>query len=408
MIYGLSICSFLGCQSTPPTVSDIILIPNPNQNTPLVATLTFSTDKPARVTLKISDGKGSWSVLPGSEYKTDHSLMVLGLQPNTTHSITVSVIDDDENESVSEPLELTTDSLPENFPPLEVKTSQPEKMESGVTLFNLIRYTEDGLDRNYGLLLAVDAEGNVVWYYRADHGIGDARRLSNGNILYLYRRSSTAERIEGESGVAEIDMLGNIVQQWHPTGISRQVPKGSIPVNVDTFHHEIHEMPSGDFLVLSTEVRTYENYPSSATDPQGTRGPANVVGDVVTEFSNDGSVIHQWTLLDIVDPYRIGYGSIDSTFWNDTYADVVHSSVKDWAHANAVIYDARDNSFLVSLRHQDAVIKVNLETGDLVWILGNHDGWKPPWSSYLLSPRGELEWQFHQHTPMITPNGNIL
>ena len=80
----------------------------------------------------------------------------------------------------------------------------------------------------------------------------------------------------------------------------------------------------------------------------------------------------------------------------------------DWCHANAVAYDAGDDSILVSLRTQDCIVKFARATGELTWILGAHGNWKTPWSDKLLTPVGDLGWQFHQHDCSITPGGGIL
>lgn len=62
----------------------------------------------------------------------------------------------------------------------------------------------------------------------------------------------------------------------------------------------------------------------------------------------------------------------------------------DWCHANAVSHDPRDDSLLVSLRHQDCIIKIDRRSGDLVWILGDPGNWRAPWSDSLLRPVGDL------------------
>ena len=80
----------------------------------------------------------------------------------------------------------------------------------------------------------------------------------------------------------------------------------------------------------------------------------------------------------------------------------------DWCHANAIAYDAADDAILVSLRHQDCIIKFARSTGELKWILGTHANWKSPWSDKLLTPVGDLQWQFHQHDCSVTPTGTIL
>jgi arylsulfate sulfotransferase len=73
-----------------------------------------------------------------------------------------------------------------------------------------------------------------------------------------------------------------------------------------------------------------------------------------------------------------------------------------------VTYDPKDDAILVSVRCQDAVIKFSRSTGELTWILGDHGNWGPPWSDKLLTPQGELEWQYHQHNVTVTRDGGVM
>jgi hypothetical protein len=202
-------------------------------------------------------------------------------------------------------------------------------------------------------------------------------------------------------------MLGNIARQWHTTGIPKETPNGSIPVDVDTFHHDVQEMPSGNLLAISTEVRRFEEYPSSEDDPTAPPAPANVIGDVLVEFTRDGHIVRKWSLFDILDPYRISYGSLDAGFWSGAYTHL-EEPAKDWSHSNSVFFDPTDNSVVVSIRHQDAVIKFNWETGELDWILSLPGGWNPRLKQYLLWPVGDGLYPCHEHAAKITPNGTIL
>jgi hypothetical protein len=270
--------------------------------------------------------------------------------------------------------------------------SQPEKMEPGVTLFNLSSPRQSSL----GMLVAVNERGEVVWFYRSDRGIGDARRMSNGNLLFM-------EAV----GAAEIDMLGNVLRRWSPARATLvEGDSMSIPVATDMFHHELYEMPSGQFLTLSTELRMLSQYPSSETDPEAPPETADVAGDVLVEFRSDGTVQNQWSLLSILDPFRIGFGSLGGQ-WDLIYPEAVNGT-RDWSHANAIIHDPSDDSMIVSVRHQDAIVKIDHKTGNLIWILGEPGGWNPPWSRYLLRPAGDVQWPYHQHAPMITPRGTLL
>jgi hypothetical protein len=100
----------------------------------------------------------------------------------------------------------------------------------------------------------------------------------------------------------------------------------------------------------------------------------------------------------MLDPLRISY--LTFSFHN--------AMGWDWGHENAVIEDPRDHSLIVSLRHQNAVIKFT-RAGQLKWILGPHENWGPAFQPYLLTPVGEpFAWNYAQHAPEITPQGTLL
>jgi hypothetical protein len=105
--------------------------------------------------------------------------------------------------------------------------------------------------------------------------------------------------------------------------------------------------------------------------------------------------------LDLLDPYRVSYDSLGN-FWNDFYG----ATTRDWSHANALVYDAPHDSWLMSLRHQDAVLKV-ARTGQLDWILGDPARWNAPLDSHLLTLANGQQWQYHQHGVQLLPDGTI-
>jgi len=166
-------------------------------------------------------------------------------------------------------------------------------------------------------------------------------------------------------------------------------------------------MPSGNFLVISTELRVVDNFPTEVGNPESPQESASVIGDVIVEFQPDGTIVNRWSLLDLMDPDRYGYLSAGN-FWKTRGYGHIEGELKDWGHANSVFYNPPDDSVIVSLRHQDAVIKLSRETGELVWILGTHAGWGDRWKPYLLNPVGEFEWQYHQHAARTTRDGLLL
>ena len=390
------------CSSPPLEIQGVELDSRPSESVPLAAQVTFETTRPTTVALEFDDGDRSWTSDIGFPSRTHHVVPILGMRPDRTHRLRVVVTDQEGRTATSEELEITTGPLPEPFPPIDVRVSEPERMEPGVTVFSLSYRPESGGGGDVGLAVAVDEAGEVVWYYTADHGVRDVRRLDNGHIQYL-------SRAPGEP-LYEIDMLGKVISKWHPNLVSDQEDvSASTHVDTPRFHHEAFRTSMGNILTSSADLRTYEDYPTSDSDPNAPRAAADLIGDTLIEFTPEGDIVREVKLLDLIDPYRVGYGSIgNGRALGNVFGPAGENPRHDWAHLNAVISDDTGRYAIASLRHQDAVVKVDMDTGELVWILGDHRGWGPQWQDLLLEPQGDLLWNYHQHAPAITPAGTLL
>lgn len=381
----------------------------PNPEVPLVAVVSAETDEPAVIELTIDDGDVERVVVPNPTPGTEHEVPVLGLRPDHAYTIRVAALEEGagptDADSAAELIELTftTPPLPDDFPPITVTKATAEPGDPSTTLFNIsLLDPEDPLGARSWLVM-LDSQGELVWYYDPGHGVGDARRMTNGNLLFLH----------GVRGMREIDMLGNTIADWTAVGHKDDLPDGSIPVDTDSFHHEVYELPEedeADFLIMSSELRPYPDYPTDEVDPSKTESEAQVMGDVIVAFKRDGTIVQEWSLLDILDPYRMSYDTLD-----DSWQLVYEGETRDWSHGNGVITDPTDGGLIISLRNQDATVKIDRETGELVWILGPPERWEEPWSEALLTPSGpegysasDFEWSFHQHAPVFTPNGGML
>lgn len=389
----------LGCTPAAPVIGDLELVPNPNPSVPLAATIRLTTDLPARITLEIEDDESLKSIPIAGEAALEHEIPVLGLRPDRSHILRARARTSAGGESSSADVELQTDPLPADLPPLEIWTARPMLREPGVLMVPTYRWTASGPDREFGLILGLDTSGDVIWYYRTDHTINEPQINANGNLQYLSGR---------DGNMMEVDLFGNVVRRWHTTGIEKDVPPRSIPIETDTLHHDYAVLPSGNFLALGSEARYFEAYPSSEDDPKAPWKPHYVIGDLMVEFEQGGDVVREWPLLDILDPLRLGPGSLGTGFWAEIYEEILDEPGYDWAHANSLIYDERDHSAIVSLNHQSAIVKIDLESGELKWILGDPAGWKEPWSEKLLQPVGEVVWPYNQHAAKLTPEGQIL
>ena len=365
----------------------------PNAAAPLTSLVTCETDEPAIIEIDIDDGRESRTVTLDGAPATAHSCPVLGLRAGTTHSVSVRARSaSGEVAEGSERLTIETPPLPNDFPPIEVVSCTPAKREPGYMLLGASYGAMMQVPDKHAFIVALDQEGEVVWYYRGDDPIFDIRRLANGNLAYATNSGK----------LIEIDMLGTVLHVWHGTGKNKEVPGGT-PVATEALHHAFCPMASGNILMLSIEQLEFDDWPGNDTDPEAARAPAKVIGDTVVEFQPDGTVLNEWRLSEIIDPKRICYGSYMPFWVRKGYADTY-----DWSHANGLTYDAGDDSILVSVRHQEAVIKFSRATGELTWILGDHRRWNAPWSDKLLSPADGLEWQYHQHNVSLTGDGRVM
>lgn len=381
------------------------LVMSADPRTPLFGELTLATNRKTFVRVTTSSGSRTWEhEFPDLALEHEHT--VLRFLPDTMHSLTVSVEDEAGNVLTSEELEATTSRLPSTFPHVSMTVSEPGRREPGMTLIVVSNEPAAG-----AYLTVLDDEARPVWFhYDPEASSGDLRRLDNGHLLYIV----------GRSGLKEINMRGELVRAFQARGprVSPRMQSGrnsarrelsprsarSVEVAADSLHHDAQLLPTGNFLALTTEVRSYAGYPTSEVDPTPRTSPLNVVGDAIMEFTPDGAIVGTWSLLDRLDPYRVGWNSF-TAFWAPHYGD---PSVIDWAHTNAVVVDPRDGHFIVSARNQDAVVKFT-RSGELVWILSDPANWGETWAPYLLQPTGDrFAWQYHQHAPEITRRGTLL
>jgi hypothetical protein len=356
-----------------------------NERAPLVGIVRFETklETAARLEIRGTDGGDSWTLeLP--EPTRSHEHPILGLIGDVEYEVTVT-INHDGGESVAEPVDWTPPALPTPLQQARLVHSESSQMEPGMTLFNM---------RGSGYIAVVDSRGQVRWYYSTQGPTDDHRLLANGNLAYL----------TGRRELVEMNWLGEVVGGWYAENFPGEfTPRElSVPVDATAMHHAFHEMPNGNLLVFAVETRSVSDFPTSSTDPNASTTTALVAGDVLTEFTREGEVVNEIHVLDVLDPTRVGHGSFH---W---YWDRYYPGALDWSHCNAVVYDPNSNAYVVSSRHQDAVFKVERDTGSLVWILGNHANWGPEWEDALLEPEGDLIWQFHQHAVDVTELGVIL
>jgi len=336
--------------------------------TPLAGRLEVQTDEYSSLSVTVSDGLETWQKRFFT-YESQHAVPLLGFKPGRSYAVTVTLrnISGDTRTST---VQFVTAALPSGFPRITLLESHPEKMEPGYTLFRNYYYQNA---RSY--VIIVNNQAEVVWYSTIPAG-GEVRWLPEKGHMF----------IPFPTRFDEVNLYGEVVRSL------------ALPVGLD-YHHEAFPTDHGTYLYLSHGTRMVDDFPVSL-DPSALRQTTRIwVNPVVELDAATGLVVNEWDPLDMLDPLRLTY----LTF------SIRGPRGIEWTHANAVIPDPRDDSVIVSLRHQNAVIKFSRATGQLKWILGSHEGWGPEFQPYLLTPVGApFGWNYAEHAPMITPQGTLL
>lgn len=345
---------------------------------PLTRLLAATTDRPTSLRVSWADEHGpidvQWPALA-----TEHDVVLVGFHPDATVPLSVALTDADGATVVDDSLTVTTDPLPDAFATRTVLSADPARVQPGLDLMPMRALGGSPYD-DVDYLVALDADGHVVWLYANAPFVYDVRLQPNGVLL-----------VAEQGRIVEIDRAGRELAAWRPVGWDAAGIE--IPPYDEEFHHDVFPMADGGLLALTWLPRHVDDYPTSYSNPTLV-APAEIAEDVVFAFDRDGSVRWSWPLGELVDVHRIGFDSLRPR------TGLVDPPPEDWDHANAVV-EAADGSILVSMRHQDAVIRFDPATGALRWILANHDNWPAELQPYLLEPIGDLAWPYHQHAPEL-------
>jgi hypothetical protein len=151
-------------------------------------------------------------------------------------------------------------------------------------------------------------------------------------------------------------------------------------------NHSLTILENGNYLYMVDDKRPVYSDPSISCIPE-----CYLLGQSIVEVTPSGETIFQFDLLD---HYTRSDFVMDDIFLQDG------KILYDVTHANSAELTA-DNAILISVRHQNEVIKASRETGQIVWRLGGH------YSNFKFEG-DSLNGFSHQHNPTQLDNGNIL
>ena len=328
------------------TIDKPNIIVNPYEISPLTALVIFETEEEVAPTVTIVGKDEHTTFTHEFESNTVHYLPIYGLYAGEANEVIIEFGDTKKN------ITIETEALPDDFIlPTSVKA---DKSSLGNELYFFSPSSS-------GYTSAYDINGDVRWYSTIN-ALWEINRLDNGHLMVSTERLVNSPYYM--TGLYEMDLLGKIYKEISLEG---------------GYHHDYFEMPNGNLLVASDDF--YNDY--------------GTVEDYIVEVDiNNGEIIKTWDLKDIL---NMDDGKSEN--WVDY----------DWFHNNSVWYDEATNSITLSGRHQDAVINIDYNTGELNWIIGDSTNWSEEYQKYFFTPVGDdFEWQWSQHAAMITPEGYVF
>ncbi len=306
--------------------------------------------------------------------------------------------------------------------PMSYTTGVPPVSLAGGTVINPQTSADSKTERFYLMSLtapnipeAIDNAGAPVWYYIDPSGQTATltRPLPGGNILvYGNGPNSLGNGVTNSTIVRQIDLAGNIVHETNASllgnavaakaGLTQQCYFGGNECVGGSIDHEALQLPNGNYLVEISEEKVFTN----GVQGSSPTSPVDVIGDVVVELNPQLQVIWYWRAFDKLNVDRAAVlGETCANNQGGCPAVVLASVANDWLHGNAIQYSVADGSFIVSLRHQDWIVKVNFAngTGDgsTIWTMGK-DG------DFAINSSDPYPWFSHQHDPGFLQNGTTL
>lgn len=329
---------------------------------------------------------------------------VAGMLPNTTYILQQDLYNGP-FDTPGPALSFTTGSLPNvGFP--------AESTLAGPTAPTSISFPFVLESRGY-YPFAHDLNGNIVWYLASMNNPQEGgylvRNTNAGTFLVIMNDPnepcSPAGNCSNHQFLREYDLAGNLVRETNWTIMGQEInalraAQGKAPANVTWISHEGYRLPNGYTATILTDERVAD---------QG-QGPVDVLGDIVAVLDTNFQVVWEWDSFDYLDVTRkallnttcgssAGCPPLLDKMPNGQYYTIAN----DWTHMNSVTLDPSDNNLIVSIRHQDWVLKVDYAnaTGDghIIWTLGMGGNFALPNG---VSPDA---WFSYQHDVEFQSNG---
>jgi arylsulfate sulfotransferase len=338
------------------TFENPYIINDPYDMNPLSALVIFQGEFESEIHIRVHGKDSINDITYYHPYKGDrYEIPIIGLYPGYDNLITIT---NNNNQSVN--LNIKTDPLPLDFQDYHLITSNPAKMQPGLTLFSAV------FDTSYTAFLDYYADVRGYFSYtNITHG-NSIVFLDNGNLLVS--GDELRQIPYNKLSLWEINFLGKIFKIY-------EIPHG--------VHHDISILPDGNILAAANNLKMFEQF---------TQEDVAIIIDRET-----GEIIKEYDYRQILDETREPY--------HNFHPPIKNAPMNDWMHMNGILYVETFNLLISSSPTQSHVVAIDATTQELKWILGDPTGYEGTSSylkEFLLTPVGlPFEWPWGQHHPEV-------
>jgi len=225
-------------------------------------------------------------------------------------------------------------------------------------------YENNGAEDGYyyfsysSYLVKMSTDGQIAYY----NDVGPSynfklNKNEDGEVYYTYQVKANANDDIDDIGSTPVkavvmDENYNVIDE-----VESIIPNKDVDPNPLDMHEFVF-IDVGHYIINAYYRDEVFNIPE---DIDHNKFGSNVVASVIQEIK-DGEVIFQWKSTDYPELYELSVEHNDYT--NE------HTRYSDYIHFNALAIDPEDNNLIASFRHLDAVIKLNRDSGEIMWVLG--------------------------------------
>ena len=199
----------------------------------------------------------------------------------------------------------------------------------------------------------------------AGAGANPVKLMPNGHFLM---NVSVGQPDGLNSVIREVDLSGQVIWQMTAAQLNQALAAATCNecnVTVVGTHHDFAVLPNGHLVVIAALQQVVSG--------------VTVTGDVLIDLDQNHKPVWAWNEFDHLDINRRPY------------------LYPDWTHTNAILYSPDDGNLIISIRHQNWLVKVDYANGsgagDIIWHLGYQGDFA------LQGGTDPTDWFYAQHGP---------